>query len=59
MDIYDSAHMDYMFYFCNDNADEYVEFCASHSLEYDNLLVAFCQRHESEYIDFLEHYGYR
>ena len=56
MDIYDQKHMDAMFYFCNDNQDEYLEFCARNNYISDIPMRAFCQSRESEYIDFLEHY---
>jgi len=56
MDIYDQAHRNAMFMFCDDNNYEFDKFCRSYGYQYDDLMLAFCQRNESQYIDFLQHY---
>ena len=56
MDIYDQAHRNAMFMFCDDHGAEFEKFALSHQFEYDDLMLMFCMRRESEYIDFLQHY---
>ncbi len=57
MDIYDDSHRDAMFYFCQDNEQEYLEFCSRNNYIYENPMLYFCRSRENEYIDFLEHFG--
>lgn len=57
MDIYDQNHMDAMFWFCDDNQDEYIRFCERNNYSSENMFVLFCRQNESQYIDFLQHYN--